>query len=92
METPLIVWQRLLVPRIREGRGLCKDQRQDGSAWVVLGKQLAGAPGDGDEFEDVVSCGRRPVACRPDGASIADQRTARTRGSREPAKSLSCAS
>lgn len=41
MGTPLIVWQRLLVPRIREGRGLCKDQRQDGSAWVVSSKQLA---------------------------------------------------
>lgn len=88
METPLIVWQRLLVPRIREGRGLCKDQRQDGSAGQAVGR----APGDGDEFEDVVSCGRRPVACRPDGASIADQRTVRARGSREPAKSLSCAS
>lgn len=63
--------------------------------WVGLGgiEQAVGrAPGDGDEFEVVVSCGRRPVACRPDGASIADQRTARTRGSREPAKSLSCAS
>lgn len=41
MGTPLIVWQRLLVPGIREGRGLCKDQRQDGSAWVVSSKQLA---------------------------------------------------
>lgn len=53
METLLIVWQRLLVPGTGEGRGLCKDQRQDGSAGVVSGS-WSSPPGDGDEFDDVV--------------------------------------